>query len=668
MFLWALRLRAHRVRTTIFAAIIAAQVFSPVCAQASSIVLKASEKKVSVVPGAGIAADPGGRMTIEDAEKAVYAPLPPDQKVSPASNTYWVRLPLQRAETASAEWLLRIELGWENVDLYVPNADGFAMIHSGDVLPPSERPINSNLIVFPIPPSAGPDLTLYVRMQGDTSRYGSARTARMSIERTDEFLRETRLINYAQGIYAGIILAMVSYNLILFFGVREWTYLFYTIYVSAFGTVWLGRAAFTRDYLWPHAPRWDAASGFYLIAVAIFFSVFFVRCFLNTRTWSRAIDVALWTLAAITALLAVLALCGAIQVASPLLAVVALLTSVFYGVIGIVMLVRGYRPARLFLTAWWVLIATNVVYILTYLELLPKNAFTYNSAQIGSAFECILLAFALADRVNSLKSEHQHEQEKYTARLEEEVQRRTNELHDLNQQLANASVTDPLTGLKNRRYIDATIEVLTAEVRRAIFKKKHREDILICIADLDHFKKINDTYGHEFGDRMLKSAATVLARNIRGTTQLARWGGEEFLLLDRALPEDDDQQFAERLRRVIAEDSSLRTEDGAIQITASFGLARYPLSRAYPDLLSWKEILSLSDQALYRAKHSGRNRWTRVRVNEVRLLEYVEKYGVEAAGSLCRNRLPEALHRGILEFITGSGEPRAAVPDVTIVQ
>ena len=353
--------------------------------------------------------------------------------------------------------------------------------------------------------------------------------------------------------------------------------------------------------------------------------------------------------------------------ASPLLAVDALLTSLFYGVIGILLLVRGYRPARLFLTAWWVLIATNIIYILAYLQVLPKNAFTYNSAQIGSGIECILLAFALADRVNALKAERQREQEEYTSRLEIEVQRRTVELHELNQQLTNASITDPLTGLKNRRFIDATIEVLTSEVRRAIYKGKYREDVLICIADLDRFKKINDTYGHEVGDRMLKSAATVLARSIRGTTQLARWGGEEFLLLDRVVPTDDDLQFAERLRRVIAEDESLRTPDGDGHLTISLGVARFPLSRQYPDLLTWQDVLSLSDQALYRAKHSGRNRWTCIRTNEGRLQTYVEKFGIEAATNLCRNRLPEALQSGILEFVTGTGEGREIDSQKTIL-
>ena len=109
--------------------------------------------------------------------------------------------------------MLRVELGWDSVDLYVPSSNGFTRLHSGDQLSPSERPIASNLVVFRIPAAAGSDSTLYIRMEGDTSHYGSARTTRMSIESADEFLRETRLVNYAQGIYAGVILAMVSYNL-----------------------------------------------------------------------------------------------------------------------------------------------------------------------------------------------------------------------------------------------------------------------------------------------------------------------------------------------------------------------------------------------------------------------------------------------------------------------
>lgn len=630
--------------------------------QTPEITLPAGEARVSVVPGAGILADPSGHMSVEQAAAASYVPLPADQRVSSASKVYWVRLPLHRIGIPDAGWLVRVELGWDKVDLYVPTAHGFQSIASGGNLPPNERPLVSHVIAFPIHFPAGDNTTLYLRLEGDTSHFGSARTTRITIERRDVFLRDTRTFNYAQGIYAGIILAMVSYNLILFFGVGEWTYLFYSIYVASFGMVWMGRAEFTRQIFWPHSPRWDAASGFYLVAIAIFFSVFFVRSFLNTRKWSQQIDTALRVTAGVTAALPLIALCGGIRIASPLLAVDALLTSLFYGVIGVVLLVRGYRPARLFLTAWWVLIGTNIVYILAYLYVLPKNAFTYNSAQIGSAFECVLLAFALADRVNSLKTEREHEQEQYTSRLQAEVQKRTLELSALNQQLADASITDPLTGLKNRRFIDATITGVTSEIRRAAFKGTLREDLLVCIADLDHFKRFNDTYGHDFGDRLLKLAASALSRNLRGSTILARWGGEEFLLLDRVAPTDNDQQFAERLRRVISNDPDLKGSDQAFQLTVSLGFARYPLCREYPDLLDWNDVLSLADQALYRAKHGGRDRWTCIRANLKRLQEYVEQHGIDRARNLCRNRLPEALQRGILEFAAGA-EEAAAVAD-----
>jgi diguanylate cyclase (GGDEF)-like protein len=273
-----------------------------------------------------------------------------------------------------------------------------------------------------------------------------------------------------------------------------------------------------------------------------------------------------------------------------------------------------------------------------------------DAVQVGSAVECILLAFALADRVKVMKAENEARQLQYTSELEKAVEQRTRELVDLNSRLEAASLTDHLTGLRNRRFIDTMMERLTTEIKRT-HHGGDQESLVLCIADLDHFKKMNDDYGHECGDNALKAIASALSGAVRGSTLLARWGGEEFLLVDRVHLPEEGVAFAERLRRWIAEEVRVQVPNGEVRMTMSLGLAHYPFSRAFPDLLSWQEVIILADYGLYKAKQSGRNCCFLIRANEQKLETYIRNFGVKAASDLCHSRVSDALEAGLVEVV-----------------
>ncbi|HVZ90136.1 MAG TPA: GGDEF domain-containing protein [Rhizomicrobium sp.] len=155
--------------------------------------------------------------------------------------------------------------------------------------------------------------------------------------------------------------------------------------------------------------------------------------------------------------------------------------------------------------------------------------------------------------------------------------------------------TDPLTGAVNRRRFS---EAAAAEKDRCM---RYGHAGAIILLDLDHFKRVNDTYGHPAGDAALKTVAEACNEEIRGTDLLARLGGEEFAIL---LPETslhEAGQLAERLRARIAK-LEVGTGKGVLRVTASFGVA--PLLAA---AASWEESISAADAALYRAKGAGRN-------------------------------------------------------------
>jgi diguanylate cyclase (GGDEF)-like protein len=155
---------------------------------------------------------------------------------------------------------------------------------------------------------------------------------------------------------------------------------------------------------------------------------------------------------------------------------------------------------------------------------------------------------------------------------------------------------DGLTGLYNRRAFDDVLaRTLAVEERRG-------GRFAVVLLDLDHFKKLNDTYGHPAGDAALRNAARVLERQLRKGDQAARYGGEEFVAVLPGAGEDGALQIAERVRRALEKDG-LVFEGARISTTASLGVAVWPADGREPAAL-----LASADRALYAAKQAGRNR------------------------------------------------------------
>jgi diguanylate cyclase (GGDEF)-like protein len=163
-------------------------------------------------------------------------------------------------------------------------------------------------------------------------------------------------------------------------------------------------------------------------------------------------------------------------------------------------------------------------------------------------------------------------------------------------ELRQIATTDSLTGALTRRAFEVEV---TREYRR---NRRYRRDLSVIVVDVDHFKKINDNYGHAAGDLVLKNVVLQIKQSLREVDFLSRLGGEEFVV---GLPETDVKGatiVAERLRETIAGMAVVSNGD-SISVTASFGIAG--LNRADRD---WKQMLGRADVALYRAKQEGRNR------------------------------------------------------------
>lgn len=163
-------------------------------------------------------------------------------------------------------------------------------------------------------------------------------------------------------------------------------------------------------------------------------------------------------------------------------------------------------------------------------------------------------------------------------------------------ELERIASIDPLTGLWNRPHFDQIVE---KELDRSV---RYHQPLSLLLLDLDHFKRINDGWGHPVGDLALRAVGRVLVEPARGREMCARWGGEEFVLLLEDTPGEVALEIAERLRRRV-ESTEVEVEGERVPLSMSFGVA------AFPELAvrSGDELLAVADAALYAAKRLGRN-------------------------------------------------------------
>jgi two-component system cell cycle response regulator len=202
-----------------------------------------------------------------------------------------------------------------------------------------------------------------------------------------------------------------------------------------------------------------------------------------------------------------------------------------------------------------------------------------------------------------LKKTHDLQQQNYDElqkahnglmKANEIIRAQNEELRRIAYELALMSKTDALTGLYNRRFI---IEKLEEEMSRY---QRNQKVFSLIMADIDDFKQLNDTYGHDCGDAILKLVSATLSGNIRSIDSIARWGGEEFLMLLPETPENGARVLAERIRETMINRCFLYNEI-RISLSLTFGIA------AYEGVGDVEGLIKQADNAMYAGKHSGKN-------------------------------------------------------------
>jgi diguanylate cyclase (GGDEF)-like protein len=520
-----------------------------------------------------------------------------------ADGVHWFALDLRNVDHPDDNWLYVVEYALlDHLDLHLRYSDGREQrFVSGDREPYTARSVDHRHFNFALRLPPGSSVQTLLRVQTESSVQ-----VPIAIYSDHAFLETHQRSQLGLGIYYGVLIGLLLYNLLIFVSVRDRSYPYYVGYVALFGLGLACLNGISYQILWPNWPIWDDAVLLLAIGGSLTCMLLFTHSFLELPKRQPRLGRVVRGAAGVL---------GAITLASPFLtyrhailletASVFLLGFLMIGV-GVSAWRKGYRPAYYFLLAWSFMIAGIVVYASVSFGLLPKNFVTEYGIQFGSSIEMILLSLGLAYRFKLLREQNLMLQLEATERLEVRVEERTNELNramgelrTANRRLHEFSLRDGLTGVHNRRYLDETLAHAVAQAR------ERKAPIALLMIDIDHFKRINDTYGHLAGDDCLRAVAEVLRRHVReGDDFVARYGGEEFVVLLPGATRDDAARRAEILR---AEVEGLRIEGHGetILLTISLGLA----AMGGGDLHSGADkLIRAADAALYKAKREGRNR------------------------------------------------------------
>lgn len=492
------------------------------------------------------------------------------------------------------------------VDIHVLRADGgLQSVYSGDRRPFHSRPFDSRTVTLPLQLSAGESVTVFLRQ---TSWDGLHETLIPRLWTPEAYADQLQLEALIFGTLYGSIGALLLYNLFLLASTRQRGFHLYLLFVAAFLAWSFIFRGYAFQYLWPNSPTLNNQLLPLLASVCYCAFGLFALEYLQIRrmapTWLHR---ASWLAIGCNALILIPPLFGlyaptfAASLVSGVVMHVAIVTT------SLVLIRRGSRPARYFLLAFTALACGIVIYYLHLLGWLSANPLTQFGIQVGASLEVLLLAFGLADQVNTLKAQKlQAEQAArsaqlaLTTKLSKEVELRTRELEQANRRLNELSITDELTGCYNRRHFNRLFAEEFANHRR------QNTPLTFCMIDIDNFKAYNDHYGHQAGDEVLRRISHCLQDKLRRLNdQLFRLGGEEFaVLLHLDQPATKAQPFVEEMRQAIEALALSHAASPLGVVTASFGLVTLD---ANSGVTSSEELYAKADKLLYRAKSAGRN-------------------------------------------------------------
>jgi hypothetical protein len=291
------------------------------------------------------------------------------------------------------------------------NSDSIKITNGGNYISFKNREIDANNYMFRLCGRTDTEKTYYVRIINGRGTQFSATVGTLK-----GVLENQHVINFCHGIYFGIMLLMVLYNLCIYFSLHDRSYLYYVIYGTIMTLMNACLTGYAFEYLWPNNPGLNRYEDLVTASLGIS-GIVFATNFLQTKKYYPKMHKMLFSFCGVFIICMLLVLTQHFLLASTIVEIGSLALIIFFFITAFTLLKKGYKPAKFFLYAWSILLLCVCIYILKDFDLIPYNTFTIYSLQIGSSLEAVLLSFALADKINISKKEKWKVQELHRAEL-----------------------------------------------------------------------------------------------------------------------------------------------------------------------------------------------------------------------------------------------------------
>jgi diguanylate cyclase (GGDEF)-like protein len=489
----------------------------------------------------------------------------------------------------------------------------------GDSLPFSQRVIEHESFLSPVP-TKSQEIVVYVSTLSKGLNH-----LPLNIWQQQDYLKFTSKSNLIAGVFFGLMLTMGFISLFFFVTTRNATFLVYAGYVMFLALTLAALQGLGYRYIWPNS-TWLQQNAIGIFAhLTVWFSIIFCDLLLNVRVYSVKFSKLLNVIAYAFLINLVISLFIPLPLFFNIFLIMLCTSSIFIFNVSVRLWIKGSLIARYYTLALAILFISACVISVDTLNVIDLNLSSNYTLMLNMSVETILLGLILgishhqqrqvyldtqAELLNKERQAQHNQidmlalQENTTEELEYKVQERTleleialRELSETNRELQEKNTIDALTGIRNRSYFNKKYQ---AEVRKS---RRERTQLSVVMIDIDHFKSVNDQYGHLIGDECIKAVARTFKNALkRPSDNVCRYGGEEFVLI---LPSTDLKGaliLVEQLR-VKIEKTNIHTDDVTINITISAGIGTAIADITQPE----DNILALADKQLYAAKNAGRN-------------------------------------------------------------
>lgn len=510
-----------------------------------------------------------------------------------SKQAWWLHSRLHATATASTKRI--VVLGnplIRDVDFYLRHENG--RIESIALAPGRGAPHAAIQL-----PANGNDVDLFVRVQ---SQHPLVLPLKLYTPLAYATQRETG--HMIIGLVIGMLAALVAYNLLLAVALRKRSYRWLSLHLFSFAALLLAVQGFGSEQMATLTGQQTSNLFYAALSFAMFGMLAYAFSLLRLDKQLLRAGRVVKGLAMLRLLLAALALLLPAQWLAQLSVALLIPDIAAIATPAMILALHGSKPARLLLLAWTVLMGLLVADSLLAFALLPTTGVVTIGLVVAIVIGAAVITFASVLRYESLHEQYQTATLQSAITLEKGVAERTHslatsmaELNDANQRLRDANDRDGLTGVYNRRYFDRTIESLLSRSRTA------GQSFSALVADIDHFKNINDTVGHLAGDDCIRMVASTIQKHLLPDYPLVRYGGEEFVVLLPGMTAEMAMTKAEQLRIAIAA-ARIACKDVSLGVTVSIGIATV----AANERVSAETLIRSADTALYLAKADGRNR------------------------------------------------------------